>query len=213
MTATRTVDWYFDFISGFAYLQHESFHRLPGEVAIRYRPVLFAGLLGHHGNKGPAEIVEKRRFTYRYWVWQAARMKIPFKMPPSHPFNPLRVLRLALVLGSDADAIRAIFRFIWRQGENVEDDQSWRRLADALGVPDAEERVNDPEVKAELRRATDQALARGIFGVPTFVAGDELFWGEDATEMLADFLRDPAPFGKGEMARVGELPIGTARRI
>ena len=213
MAVLPTLDWYFDFISGFAYLQLESFHRLPREVEIRYRPVLFAGLLGHYGQTGPAEIAEKRRFTYRYWVWWAARLNIPFKMPPSHPFNPLRALRLALVLGSDAEAIRAIFRFIWRDGENIEDDQSWRRLADALGVADAEERVNDPKVKAELRRATDQAIARGVFGVPTFLAGDELFWGQDATEMVADFLRDPAPFCKGEMARVGELPIGAVRRI
>ena len=209
----RVLDWYFDFISGYAYLQHESFARFPGDVEIRYHPVLFAGLLAHHGHKGPAEIAEKRRFTYRQWVWQAARLGIPFKMPPAHPFNPLRALRLALALECDPGVVATIFRFIWRDGEDIEDEASWRRLTAELGVGDAEARIGDPAVKAELRAATEQAAARGLFGVPTLVVGKELFWGADATEMVLDFLAEPGMFEGGEMARASELPVGTARKV
>ena len=213
MTAMNSLDWYFDFVSGFAYLQFESLDRIPKQVQIRYHPVLLAGLLGHHGQKGPAEIPEKRRFTYRYWVWRAARMKVPFRMPPAHPFNPLPALRLAIVLGCDAAAIRAIFRFIWRDGQSLDDPAAWRRLTEALGVADAEARINDPRVKAELRRATNEAAARGVFGVPASVVGEEMFWGLDATDMVVDYLRDAEPFGLGEMARVGTLPVGASRRL
>jgi 2-hydroxychromene-2-carboxylate isomerase len=62
----RIADWYFDFISPFAYLQSEQLHRLQPLVQIRYRPVLFAGLLKHWGNKGPAEVLPKRQFTYEF---------------------------------------------------------------------------------------------------------------------------------------------------
>src|SRR5689334_10438458 len=86
---TRIADWYFDFISPFAYLQSEQLERLHPYVQIRYRPVLFAGLLKHWGQKGPAEIVPKRQFTFEFALWQAAKLGIPFKMPPAHPFNPL----------------------------------------------------------------------------------------------------------------------------
>ena len=209
----RVLDWYFDFISGYAYLQHESFARFPGDVEIRYHPVLFAGLLAHHGHKGPAEIAEKRRFTYRQWVWQAARLGIPFKMPPAHPFNPLRALRLALALECDPGVVATIFRFIWRDGEDIEDEASWRRLIAELGVGEAEARIGDPAVKAELRAATEQAAARGLFGVPTLVVGKELFWGADATEMVLDFLAEPGMFEGGEMARASKLPVGTARKV
>ena len=117
-SAMTTLEWYFDspaIISGFAYQQLATFDRLPDDIEIVYRPVLFAGLLKHFGHKGPAEIPAKRRHTYRQWVWQAAHDGIPFRMPPAHPFNPLRALRLALALDRcDARAIATIFDFIWR---------------------------------------------------------------------------------------------------
>ena len=71
------ADWYFDFVSPFAYLQSEQLGSLAPRVSVRYRPVLFAGLLGAHGQKGPAEIPAKRTFTYRFCIWQAKRARHP----------------------------------------------------------------------------------------------------------------------------------------
>ena len=105
---SRQANWYFDYVSPYAYLQLECFHRLPADVDVTIKPVLFAGLLGYWDNMGPAEIPAKRRQTYRYCHWQAHKRGIPFKTPPRHPFNPLAVLRLSLALGSDIDAVRAI---------------------------------------------------------------------------------------------------------
>ncbi len=86
------ADWYFDFVSPFAYLQSEQLASLGPGVAVRYRPVLFAGLLGANGQKGPAEIPAKRTFTYRYCIWRAQELGIGFRFPPEHPFNPLPLL-------------------------------------------------------------------------------------------------------------------------
>ena len=71
-----TIDWYFDFISPFAYLQSEQLASLGPRVAVRYRPILFAALLEANGSKGPAEIPAKRAFTYRFVVWQAKALGI-----------------------------------------------------------------------------------------------------------------------------------------
>src|SRR5512143_3172046 len=110
------ADWYFDFVSPFAYLQSEQLASLAPRISIRYKPVLFAGLLGANGQKGPAEIAAKRTFTYRFCLWQARRQGIPFKFPPQHPFNPLPLLRLAIACDSSPAAVHRIFRFVWADG-------------------------------------------------------------------------------------------------
>ena len=84
-----------------------------------------------------------------------------------------------------------------------------RRTISAL--PDAERRIATQEVKDELRRNTDEAIARGVFGVPTLALGDELFWGADATAMAADYAAAGCRFADPEYARVAELPVGAAR--
>jgi len=199
------VDWYFDFVSPFAYLQSERLGGLGRGVSIRAKPVLFAGLLAANGQKGPAEIGAKRVFTYRFCVWQAKRLGIAFKFPPEHPFNPLPLLRLAIVCESSVDAVHEIFRYVWRDGHLPDLPIEWAELVAMLGVA-------APAVKDELRRNTDEAIARGVFGVPTLAVGDALFWGADATEMAADYIAAGCRFVDPEYARVAELPVGASRR-
>lgn len=213
------ADWYFDFVSPFAYLQLARFERLPPALDVTFRPVLFAGLLDHWRHRGPAEIPAKRVHTYRWCQWYAARNGIPFRMPPAHPFNPLRPLRLATAHGADAtrgaDAalVRAIFDALYAEGRDLADEREWRALAARLALPDADALVAEPAVKAALRRNTEDAAARGVFGVPTFAIRGELFWGLDSTALVCDFLADPARFRSGEFARLATLPIAQARPL
>jgi len=206
------ADWYFDFISPYAYLQLMDFKRLPDSLEIRYRPVLFAGLLAHWGQKGPAEIPEKRLQTYRECQWRADRAGIPFRFPSVHPFNPLRPLRLCIALGTEPAVIGAIFEFIFAEGRDVQDDDEWRALAARLEVDDADGLASRPEVKDELRENTEEAVRRRVYGVPTFAVSDQLFWGSDTTDMLLDYLADPKMFSRGEMARIADMPMGVERR-
>jgi 2-hydroxychromene-2-carboxylate isomerase len=207
----RTITWYFDFISPYAWLQAERFAQLPADVILQCRPVLFAGLLEHWGQLGPAEIGPKRVFTYEYIVWRAAQLGLACKLPPVHPFNPLKLLRLAVLLEADhAQALR-LFRFVWSEGHVAEENDAWRALTAELGVPDAEARLGGPEVKERLRRNGEEAIAQGVFGVPTAVIDGRLFWGVDATDMLLDYLRGNAVFRSEEMQRAATLPIGKAR--
>jgi 2-hydroxychromene-2-carboxylate isomerase len=205
------VDWYFDFVSPFAYLQSERLASLPPRMSIRYRPVLFAGILNANGQKGPAEIPGKRAFTYRFVVWQARRLGIPIKFPHEHPFNPLPLLRLAIACDGAPDAVHRIFRFVWRDGRLPDLPIEWAELTHDLGIADADARIASTEVKDELRRNTDEAIARGVFGVPTLAIGDELFWGFDATAMAADYALAGCRYEDPEYARVAALPVGASR--
>ena len=201
-----SVDWYFDFVSPFSYL---ALHRLK-EISrnIVYRPVLFAGLLNHFGQKGPAEIPAKRRWTYRWCAWQARELGIPFRFPAEHPFNPLQHLRLALACDCRPDAVKRIFDAVWTSGANATDPARFQALCDELGV-----RTEDlAHVKDLLRRNTEEAAARGVFGVPSFVAHGEVFWGADSIDFVKAFLKDEAVLRNDEMRRIDALPFGAARK-
>jgi 2-hydroxychromene-2-carboxylate isomerase len=207
----RTIDWYFDFISPYAWLQAERFAQLPPGIELRCKPVLFAGLLEHWGQLGPAEIAPKRVFTYQYIVWRAAQLGLPCKLPPVHPFNPLKLLRLAVLLGpSHAQALR-LSRFVWSEGHVAEEADAWGQLIAELGVPDADARIAAQQVKDGLRRNGEGAIDQGVFGVPTAVVDGHLFWGVDATDMLFDYLAGNPVFGSQEMRHAETLPIGKAR--
>jgi 2-hydroxychromene-2-carboxylate isomerase len=202
-----SVDWYFDFVSPYSYI---CLHRLP-EISnpITYKPVLFAGLLNHFGQKGPAEIPAKRRWTYRWCTWWAKELGVPFRFPAAHPFNPLPHLRLALACGSKPEAVKRIFEWIWMSGENATDAARFSSLCGELKVDPA--RLADPRIKEALKNNTTEAATRGVFGVPSFAVDGEIFWGADSLEFLKAFLKDPSTVRNGEMQRVDALPVAAAR--
>jgi 2-hydroxychromene-2-carboxylate isomerase len=205
------ICWVFDLISPYSYLSLQQLPLLPAGTQLELLPVLFAGLLNHHGQVGNAEIASKRRFTYRFVVWRARKMGVALKMPPAHPFNPLSALRLVIAAGSDRRSVETAFDFVFGQGRDVADPAVLADLGRELGIGDVEVALNDPDVKRTLRNNTDWAIERGVFGVPTFVIGDELFWGHDALGMAVDYLRDPVGFNDREMSRIDTLPVGVTR--
>jgi len=195
------VDWYFDFVSPYSYL---CLHRLT-DLEVVYKPVLFAGLLNHWGQKGPAEIPAKRQWTYRWCTWWAKELGIPFRFPASHPFNPLQHLRLAIAAGCTPQAVRLIFDAIWTTGREAM--HGFDGLCAQLNVRPEQLTL----AKDVLRRNTDEAAARGVFGVPSFVVDGEVFWGADAVDFVRAFLADPSVVKNDEMRRVDGLPVGATR--
>lgn len=212
----KTLDFWFDPVSPFAYL---AFERLPQALegcsyAVRYRPVLFAGLLAHWGQKGPAEVEPKRAWTFRHCAWLAARDGVVFQTPAQHPFNPLALLRLALACTPPGGTpnryvVESVFRHAWcGGGADANDAQRLQALTRAL------QPLRDPQgadVKAELRASTDAAVECGVFGVPTIGLDGRLFWGLDALTMVAAALRGDAWFDGPDWDREGAPRPGVTR--
>ena len=188
---------YADPVSPYAWLALRDLGRIDAAgVRIVMVPVLFAGLLNAHGNIGPAEVEAKRRYLFRDIMREAARRGLPFAGPPGHPFNPLTALRMCTALADDGARGRLLVAFTcatWERGESLMDEAALVRLADEAGLDGTAllAAARTPIVKQALADATAQAVADGVFGVPTFRmdGDDELFWGADRLDALLWRLR------------------------
>jgi 2-hydroxychromene-2-carboxylate isomerase len=194
------IRFYFDYISNNAYLAWLELQKLAAKHgrAIEPVPTLFAGLLGAHGQLGPAEIPAKAAWMFRNTLRKAALLGVPLNAPLHHPFNPLLALRVSSLPASAeerARAISALMRAVWVDRQHVSEPEVVARVLDAAGLAGARlvEEAHGDAAKARLRADTDAAIARGVFGVPTMIVGDELFWGYDDFSMLELHLagRDP----------------------
>jgi 2-hydroxychromene-2-carboxylate isomerase len=191
----KTIEFYLDFISPYAWLGFDALPKALQGISHRivHKPVLFAAMLKHHGQLGPAEIPAKRDWTYRQVLWQARQQGTPLQLPAMHPFNPLGLLRLATACVADGQPSRfvceQVFRHVWCSGQDAADPQRLAQLAAQL-KPARD--PSDADVKQALQAQTESAIAQGIFGVPTWVVDGRHFWGQDALPMLRAYLQgDP----------------------
>ncbi|WP_395669841.1 2-hydroxychromene-2-carboxylate isomerase [Rhodoferax sp.] len=191
----KQITFFLDFISPYAYLAFETLPKalLGVSYTVSYQPVLFAGLLKHHGQLGPAEIPAKRDWMHRQVRWLAQRDGIPLQFPAQHPFNPLGLLRLAVA--SDPAGLpnryvcETLFRHVWVGGADAASEERLHLLTELLAP------ARDPrsaEVKAQLQAHGAAAIAQGVFGVPTFVVDGQVFWGQDALPMLRSYIEGDA---------------------
>ena len=206
-----TPRWYFDFISPFAWLQWPKIAALAMRREVELRPLLFAAVLDHIGQKGPAEIAGKREFTYRHVLWQARQVGQPLHFPPTHPFNPLAALRLCLAAPDRIKATAAIFDWIWAQGRAGDSIEALAPVAAQLGIADPAAAIAAPEVKAALHANFDAALTDHVFGVPTLVVRGLPFWGNDAHGFALAVLENPGLLDDVEMRRFDSLPASAKR--
>lgn len=202
--------WFYDFVSPFSYLLLEQHDKWP-ELPFVLTPVFLNELYRHWGQRVAYDVPAKRIFTYRYALFRAEQLGIPFRMPPSHPFDSLKPMLLSVALGSDLQTVREIFRFIWREGRDPSTDEAFAELCERVGVADGPELIKSEEVQAQLRRNTADAIGLGVFGVPTFRLNDQLFWGEDALPMVLYCARTPNWLESKEVKRITSLPKGLAQ--
>jgi 2-hydroxychromene-2-carboxylate isomerase len=212
----KTITCYIDFISPYAYL---AFEALPKALAdnpsyqVVYKPVLFAALLKHHGQLGPAEIAGKREWTYRQVLWQAKEHGVALDMPSAHPFNPLSLLRLSVACDAHGTPNRyvceTIFRHVWQGGGAADDPVRFQALVQQL---QPKQTVDSSEVKAQLKANTEEAIAQGVFGVPTFLVDDKVFWGLDALPMMQQYLAHDPWFTAERWQSVEKTSLGISRK-
>ena len=181
------VRFLFDPISPYARI---AWHQLQAIAARHGRavepvPVLLAAMLDANGQLGPGEIPSKRRYAFRDALRTARQLGVLLEPPPAHPFNPLLGLRIA-VLDLPRETLRevvdAVFDAVWGGGPGVTEDAALSTFLSTRGLdgPDLLARASAPSAKARLRANTSEALKHGVFGVPTMLVDNEMFWGVDS---------------------------------
>lgn len=210
----RTITFHYDIISPFAHVALKRLGELPADVEVRPSPVFLGAILSHWGQRGPAEIEPKRLHTYRLATHVGARHGVAVRFPKRHPFNPLAALRILAGANADLAMVGRAFDFVFGEGRGVESEQDIAAFAEAVGAP--AELAKDDAAKARLRALTEEAIAQGVFGVPTFsvetAAGHELFWGVDSLDMLKDWLADEQMFGREPYAHLATVEVGVVRK-
>lgn len=211
----KHISFYLDFISPYAYL---AFEELPQALmglsySVTYKPLLFAALLKHHGQLGPAEIAPKRDWTYRQVQWLAHNKGHALDMPAAHPFNPLGLLRLAVATDRNGQPNRyvceTLFKHVWVGGGDAADADRLAAITQQL-APRRD--PADEAVKVQLRAHTEEAIRRAVFGVPAFEVDGKVFWGLDALPMLRAYLQGDAWFDGPDWDAPRTLPAGAVRQ-
>ena len=188
---TPRVEFHFDFGSPNAYLAHLVIPAIEKRTGVRftYVPVLLGGVFKATGNVSPAvslrgiknkpeyEALEMRRFLARHGITR-------FASNPHFPVNTLQIMRGAVAaqrLGCFARYVDEVYRYMWADPKKMDEPEVIRAALVESGLPADEllARAADPEVKQELIANTERAVARGVFGSPSFFVGDELFFGKD----------------------------------
>lgn len=205
----KHIDFYLDFISPYAYL---AFEQLPEALeglsySVAYKPVLLGAVIKHHGQLAPAELPPKREWTYRHVAWLGHSHGIPLEMPATHPYNPLAHLRLSLATSEDGRISRhvaeTIFRDVWRGGAEAVDPTRLAALTARLAL---QRDVAGDAVKAQLKSNTDEAIARGVFGVPAFFVDKLAIWGFDGLSMLRAAVAGDAWFDGPQWTAAADRP-------
>lgn len=195
---TRAVEFYFDVGSPAAYLawtQLPQIARAAGSEVV-YRPFLLGGVFQATGNRSPMEVPAKGKYMQGDLQRFARRYRVPFRHNPHFPINTLTLMRMVLGLQMrETERMRpfvdAVFRAIWADGRNMNEPATVGAVLQQAGF-DAEQLLalaSDPAVKDQLKAATQDAVARGVFGAPTFFVGDQMFWGQDRMDFVKEELQ------------------------
>lgn len=200
----KEFTFYFDFLSPFSYFAWVNLQKIKNDFTIQYSPVALGPLLNHWGQKGPGEIEPKREFLLKQMLRYSEKNNIPFTTPKTHPFNSLYALRLALkgVAGERQDEVIAtLWKAGWQQRIDMGGPEELLRVLREADLPADElyEKSFTREAKQELKANIQEAISHGAFGVPTFVHGSELFWGNDSLSDLLVFLQGQDPLDRKKL--------------
>ncbi len=187
----RSFDFYFDFISPYSFLAHKEIRKIEknNSIKINYKPILLGGLHNLHGIKAPAFIPAKAKFMIRDCKMIAEKNKIKFKFNSYFPIKSLNLMRGVFVADEDnckSYYVDSIYNSIWQDGLNMNDESIIQRVLKNLSINPKTFllRSTSSSIKEMLKKTTSEAYNIGVFGAPSFVSNNKVFWGQDRIEFV-----------------------------
>jgi 2-hydroxychromene-2-carboxylate isomerase len=215
----RRLRFIFDYVSPYAYLASTQLPALAArhQVELEAVPALFSGMLASTGSRGPAEVPLRREYMLHDVTRLARALAVPIAPPATHPFNPLTALRVTCAVeGAERwRLVHALFRAAWVEARRVDEPRVVAAIVSEQGL-DGDAllaRAASDEVRTQLRSATEAAIERGTFGVPTMITDDQLFWGVDSLPLLERYLAGEDAPDAAELARWRAIAPSATRRL
>ena len=187
---TRKIDFYFDFISPYTYLAHRKIQSVSKDIKINYKPILLGGLHNSQGIKAPAFIKPKLKHMMNDCVLIAKKNKLNFTWNSKFPLNTINLMRGYLYINSDIRDIytNIMFDAYWKDNLDISNEEILINLLDKCKIKKDEflNGIKDQKIKDELKNETKDARDKEIFGAPTFIVNEKIFWGQDRLEYALD---------------------------
>ncbi len=191
----KRLEFFFDYASTYSYLAHREVERVAAahDAELVFRPMVLGFVFKATGNSMPASVPAKAAYmTHDVRRW-ARHLGLPFKMPSVFPVNTIRALRVAVAAleeGTFAAYHHAVMEGYWAEDQDIGDAETLAAVASRAGLDGGRlvARAEEAAMKTGLKANTDDAIARGVFGAPTFFVGDQMFWGNDRLHFVAEAL-------------------------
>tara|TARA_B100001123_G_scaffold434310_1_gene560647 strand:+ start:929 stop:1528 length:600 start_codon:yes stop_codon:yes gene_type:complete len=187
----KTFEFYFDFGSPYSFIAHKRIEIIEKEnrIKVKYKPVLLGGLLKFAGIKANADIPAKGRYMIKDCKLCAEKYHIEFKFNNYFPIITLNLMRSVLIAEKKnfkQSFINKIFDAIWREGLNLNDDIVIEKIIKSFKIDSKIflDEISKDEIKEELKKRTTEAYEKGVFGLPTFLINNKIFWGQDRLEFV-----------------------------
>lgn len=203
----KKIKYFFDFLSPYSYLSWTWFRDMTKELRdkgyiIEFIPVSLAQVITSYETKGPAEIETKRNYLFKDCLRKSLKRNVPFVLPRNLPFNSLYVLRMVIASdeGKKEELIDLFFRAGWEFGLDIGSSESLEKILTQKGfaAKDLLDQVGSKEIRLQLKKNNQYALEKGVFGVPSFIVDDELFWGDDSKEFFLDYIKGRDQYNEDE---------------
>tara|TARA_Y100000590_G_scaffold155209_1_gene178409 strand:- start:4787 stop:5374 length:588 start_codon:yes stop_codon:yes gene_type:complete len=188
---TKSFEFYFDFGSPYSFLAHKEIRKIERKLSIKikYVPILLGAILKQVGTKPHADIPAKNKYMIRDCKMWAEKYKIEFKFNSYFPIITLNLMRSVIVAERHDFAqnfINKVYDAIWKDGLNLNDNIIFEKLLKNLDINPKTFLMETVEqkIKDDLKKRTEEAYSKGIFGVPTFIVNNKIFWGQDRLEFV-----------------------------
>jgi 2-hydroxychromene-2-carboxylate isomerase len=187
---TKEVEFYFDFISPYAYLAYKKIQSLPKDIKIKYKPVLLGALHNLEGITAPAFIKPKLKHMISDCDLIANKNKSNFIWNSKFPINSLSVMRGYLFINAENRELylNVMFDAYWKDNLDISNEKILKNLLEKCKINSIKffDGIKDLKIKDELKSITQEAHNKGIFGAPTFVVNNKIFWGQDRLEFALE---------------------------
>ena len=188
----KTIDFYFDFVSPYSYLAHKRVRNVEkkNNLKFNYKPILLGGLHNLIGITAPAFINPKAKFMIRDCKMIAKKLNIQFRFNPLFPINSLNLMRGLLTIDPTNKScyIDNFFNAYWQHALNLNEEKIIFDVLKKCKVKKIEfqKKIKELKIKNKLKKLTQEAFNKDVFGAPTFVVNNKIFWGQDRLDYALD---------------------------